>query len=126
MKVSQRADRLQLVLKQHTALDLCRFQVVEGTEGSISDPFVREWPQAGASLQFGGIGRQKEQMDALGHHDLFARMPPRSIEHQQDPLGGASSDRDAAKWASAIVNTSAVTVGSSSHPVWPVAGWRKV
>ncbi len=44
MKVSQRADDLRLVLKQHTALDLCRFQVVEGTEGTIGNPFIREWP----------------------------------------------------------------------------------
>src|SRR5260221_6898609 len=92
MKVSQRADHMWLVLKQHTALDLCRFEIVEGAEGTIGNPFIREWPQALAGLQFGGIGWQEEQMDALGHHELFARMPPRSIQHQQDPLGGTSSD----------------------------------
>jgi hypothetical protein len=31
-------------------------------------------------------------MDALGHHDLFARMPPRSIQHQQDPPGRPGSE----------------------------------
>ena len=31
-------------------------------------------------------------MDALRYHDLFARMPPCSIQHQQDLLGGTSSD----------------------------------
>lgn len=40
MKVSQRADHLRLVLKHHTALDLCRFQVVKGPGGTIGNPFV--------------------------------------------------------------------------------------
>ncbi len=31
-------------------------------------------------------------MDALGYYDLFARMPPGSIQHQQDALGGTGSD----------------------------------
>ncbi len=65
-------------------------------------------------------------MDALRYHELFARMPPCSIQHQQDLLGGTSSDSDAAKWESAMVNTSAVTVGSSNHSVLPVAGCRKL
>ena len=126
MKVGQRTDPLCLVLKHDTALNLGDLKVVEGPERAVGHTLVGERPQAEASLQFGGIGWQEEQMDALGHHELFARMPPRSIQHQQDPLGGASSDSDAAKWASAIVNTSAVTVGSSSHSVLPVAGWRKL
>ena len=42
MKMSQRADHLRLVLKQHTALDLCRFQVVKGPEGTIGNPFIGE------------------------------------------------------------------------------------
>ena len=79
MKVSQRADHLRLVLKQHTALDLCCFQVVEGAEGAIGNAFIGQRPQALAGLEFGGIGRQEEEMDALGHHELFACMPPRSI-----------------------------------------------
>ena len=28
----------------------------------------------------------------LSHHDLFARMPASSIQHQQHPLGGACAD----------------------------------
>ena len=93
MKVSQRADELRLVLKHHTALDLCLFQVIEAAKGAIGDAFIGQGPQAFTGLQFGGIGRQKEQMDALGHHQLLASMPPSSIEHQQDPLRGTGSDR---------------------------------
>ena len=60
MKVSQRADHLRLVLKHHTALDLCRFQVIKGPEGTIGNPFIGKWPQALAGLQFGGIRWQEE------------------------------------------------------------------
>ncbi len=44
MKVSQRADHLRLVLKQHTALDLCRFEIVKGAEGTVGNAFIGEWP----------------------------------------------------------------------------------
>jgi len=40
MEVSQRADHLRLVLKQYTALDLCCFQVIQGVEGPIGNPFI--------------------------------------------------------------------------------------
>ena len=122
MKMSQGADHLRLVLKHDTALDLCLFQVIEGAKGAIGDAFIGQWPQAFTGLQFRRIGRQEEQMDPFGHHEFLAGMPPSSIEHQQDPLRGTCSDRDAAKWESAMVNTSAVTVGSRNHSVWPVAG----
>jgi hypothetical protein len=93
VKVSQRADHLRLVLKQYTALDLCHFEVIEGAKGDIGDAFIGQWPQALTGLQFGGIGWQKEQMDALGHHELLAGVPTSSIEHEQDPLRGTRSDR---------------------------------
>ena len=32
------------------------------------------------------MGRQEEQVDAFGHHKLFAGMPARLIQDQQDPL----------------------------------------
>ncbi len=93
MKMSQGADHLRLVLKHDTALNLCLFQVIEGAKGAIGDAFIAEWPQAFTGLQFRGIGWQEEQMDALGHHQLLAGMPPSAIEHQQDPLAGTGSDR---------------------------------
>jgi hypothetical protein len=93
VKVSQGADHLRLVLKHHTTLDLCLFQVIEGPKGAIGDAFIGKFPQALTGLQFRGIGRQEEQMDPLGHHQFLAGMPPSSIEHQQDPLRGTCSDR---------------------------------
>ncbi len=55
MKVSQRADDLRLVLKQHTALDLCRFQVVEGrwTCAASRSSRVRKEPLATPSFESG-------------------------------------------------------------------------
>ena len=91
--MSQGADHLRLVLKHYTALDLCLFQVIKGAKGAIGDAFIGQWPQAFTRLQFRGIGRQKEQMDPLRHYEFLAGMPPSSIKHQQDPLGGTGSDR---------------------------------
>ncbi len=65
MKVRVRADDLRLVLQHDTALDLCGLELIEGAERLIGDPLVGERPQALTGLQFGRIGRQEEQMDAL-------------------------------------------------------------
>src|SRR5215471_17246852 len=75
MKVRERADDLRLVLQHDTALHLGGLQVVEGMERLIGHAFVGHRLEALAGLQFGRIEWQEEQMDALGHHDLFAAMP---------------------------------------------------
>ncbi len=93
MKVGERADHLWLILKHHTTLDLCGFEIVEGAEGSIGDAFISQRPQPLTGLEFGGIRRQEQQMDAFGHHEVRTGMPARSIQYQQDPPGGTSSHR---------------------------------
>ena len=92
MKVRQRADPLCLVLKHDTALNLGDLKVVEGPERAVGHTLVGERPQALTGLQFGRIGRQEEQMNALGHHEVFAGMPASLIEDEQHPLGGACPD----------------------------------
>ena len=93
MKVSQGADHLRLVLKHDTALDLCLFQIVEGAKGAIGDAFIGQWPQALTGLQFRGIGRQKEQMDALGHHQLYCFPSSWLFQAFDDKLNKIASDR---------------------------------
>ena len=80
--MSQGTDHLRLVLKQHTTLDLCCFEVIKGAKGAIGDAFIGKFPQAFTGLQFGRIGWQEEQMNALGHHEVLAAMPPSSIKYQ--------------------------------------------
>ena len=80
MKVRVRADDLRLVLQHDTALDLCSLQIIERAERLVGDPLIGQGPQALTGLQFGRIGRQEEQMDALGHHEVFAGMPASLIE----------------------------------------------
>jgi len=92
MEVRERTDDLWLVLQHDTALDLGGLQLVERVERLVGDAFIGQGPQALTRLQFGRIGRQEEQMDALGHHQLVAGMPARLIEDQQHSLGGACTD----------------------------------
>ena len=92
MKLCEGADDLRLVLQQDTALDLGSLQFVERMKRPVGDALVGEWPQALTGLQVGRIGRQEEQMDAFGYHELLAAMPASLIEHQQHPLGGACAD----------------------------------
>jgi len=54
--MSQGTDHLRLVLKHHTTLDLCRFEVIKGAKGAIGDAFIGKFPQSFTGLQFGGIG----------------------------------------------------------------------
>ncbi len=92
MKVGKGTDDFWLVLQHDTALDLGSLEIVELAERLVGDALIGEWPQALTRLQFGRIGRQKEQMDAFGHHKLFAGMPACLIENQQDPLRRACAD----------------------------------
>jgi hypothetical protein len=92
MKMGEGADHLWLILKHDTTLDWCGFEVIEGLEGGIGDAFIGQRPQPLARLQFGGIGWQEEQVDPLGDHEFTAGMPPSSIEHEQNALGGTRSD----------------------------------
>jgi hypothetical protein len=92
MKMRERANDFWLVLQQNTPLDLGGLQLVERVERLIGQTFIRQWPQALTRLQFGRIGRQEEQMDALGHYQLVASMPACLIEDQQHPLGRACAD----------------------------------
>ncbi len=82
MEVCERADDLWLVLQHHTAVDLGGLQLIECVERLVGDAHIGQWPQALTRLQFGRIGWQEEQMNALGHHQLVAGMPARLIEDQ--------------------------------------------
>ncbi len=48
---------------------------------------VGEWPQVLGRLQFGRVGRQKEQVDVLGHAEADAGMPAGPVEYEHDLLG---------------------------------------
>jgi len=45
-----------LILKHHTALGLCHFEIIEGAKEAIGDAFIGKFPQSFTGLQFGGIG----------------------------------------------------------------------
>ena len=87
-KVRKRADGLRLVLQCNTAPDLGSFQGIERLECLVGEALVVEWPPALAWIQLWRIGRQEEQMDALGHYELVAGMPARLIKDHQHPLDG--------------------------------------
>ena len=43
-------------------------------------------------LQFGGVGRQEEQVDVFGHTQLDARMPARPVQDEHDLRAWAGAD----------------------------------
>lgn len=80
------ANAIGLLLQNAAALALDCLQGRQIVEPPIGQRFIGERPEALSRLQFGRIGRQKEEMDALRDTDLLAGVPAGAIEHQQDVL----------------------------------------
>lgn len=91
MKTRRRADAIGSLLKYGAAGELGIFEILNRSEVLVDERGVGQRPQVLGRLQFGGIRRQKEQMDVVGHAEFDAGMPPRTIEHQHDLLGGTGS-----------------------------------
>lgn len=87
MKEGVAADEIGLLLEGETAVGLDRFQRLESFEALIGQRLIGERPEMFGRLQFRGIRREKEEVDALRHLDLVSGMPPCAIEHHDDPLG---------------------------------------
>lgn len=50
---------------------------------------IGQRPEMLGGLKLGRVGGQEEQIDVLGHLEMDARVPARSVEHQDDLLAGA-------------------------------------
>jgi hypothetical protein len=76
------AAEIRLLLEGETALGLHCFQCRHTLEALIGQRLIGEWPEMLSGLQLERVGRQAEEMDALGDGDLLAGMPPGAIEHK--------------------------------------------
>lgn len=81
-----------LPLEGKAALVLHRLEGGEGVEAAVGERLVGQRPEVLGGLEFGGVGREEEQMDALGATNRLAGMPPGAIQDQQDVLGGTGTD----------------------------------
>ncbi len=79
-------DAVGLLLEGKTALGLYLLERGEIGEADIGQWLIGERPEVLGRLQFGGVGGQDEEMDALGHLHLIPGMPARSIEDEEDPF----------------------------------------
>src|SRR5690242_4543186 len=77
-------DDLRMRLQPAAAFSLNLFQLIEGGEDPIGQWLVGKWPQSLRGLHLWGIGRQEQQMDALGQGESSTAMPASTIEHQHD------------------------------------------
>jgi hypothetical protein len=59
----------------------------------VAQRIVGTLPQMLGRLQFGGGGRQEDQMKALGDLDHGTGVLPRLVEHEHHALGGTRADR---------------------------------
>lgn len=114
------ANALGLLLEGKVALCLDLLQGGEVGEADIGERVVGQRPEVLGGLEFEGVGRLDEEMNAVGHLHLLAGMPAGAIKHQRQPLG-----RSCAKAAGIWPKTVAVTVGRSHHSVSPVVGRTK-
>lgn len=81
------ANALGLLLEGKAALCLDLLQGGEVGEADIGERLVGQRPEVLGGLEFGGVGRLDEEMNAVGHLHLLAGMPAGAIKHQRQPLG---------------------------------------
>lgn len=74
------------------AIELNGLQLVDVGEMPIDQRRIGELPQVFTRLEFGRVGRQKQQMHLVGNHQIQAGMPARAIEHEHDLLLWAGAD----------------------------------
>ena len=73
-------------LNVSTALTEFIQEVVERRNDAVGNGFIDEDPQPFRRLQFGGIGRQEDQMEPLRQQHLRTAVPARPIDHEYDVL----------------------------------------
>lgn len=81
------ADEVGLLLEGEAALGLDLLQCGQIGEAHVGQGLVGQRPEVFRRLQFGGIGWQSDEVDALKERD-GACVPARTVEHERDtPLG---------------------------------------
>ena len=100
-------------------------EVDEGVEVLVDDSLVDVDPERLGRLQFGGIGRQIDEPDALGHGEAGFGVPAGAVEHQDDDAVAAGAGL-AAKSARVPSKSSLSTPVERYQKLSPVAGETKV
>ena len=88
-----RADEVRPLLKRGAVGELGVFQVLDGSKVLVDEGGIGQRPQVLGRLQFGRVGREKQQVDMVGDSQLDAGgFPAGPIEHEHDLLAGTGSD----------------------------------
>jgi hypothetical protein len=86
------ADESALRLEGDTAGSLGVLQLLDGGEMPIHQHSIGERPQMFSGLEFGGIRRQKQQMEVVRHAEALGAVPACPIQYQHNLLLGSSPD----------------------------------
>ena len=62
-------------------------EFVERGEVPIDDRLIHQRPEMLGGLEFGGVGRQEDEADPLGHDQTLGSMPASVVEHEDDAAG---------------------------------------
>ena len=59
-------------------------EFVEGCDMPVDDRLIDERPEPLGGLEFGRVGRQKDEADPVGDDQVLGAMPARIVEHEDD------------------------------------------
>lgn len=91
MKERGGADALRLALEVGTAGKLDGFELLDAGEMPVDQARVGQQPEMFSGLEFGGVRREKQQMDVVGHLQTDTGVPAGPIQHQDNLLVGTST-----------------------------------
>ena len=91
---------------------------------TVGQRLVDQGPEMLGRLEFGGIGRQELEADAVGNRQILGDMPAGAIEHEHDDLVRSGSDL-AGERGQDPLNIAVLTASARNQTTSPVAGRTK-
>src|SRR5215469_7311195 len=86
MKQCSGADAPALLLKSGASSELRFLQVLDAGDVLVAERGVGQWPEVFNWLQFGRMGRQKEQVHVVRQVQVLTGVPTGSVQDQQADL----------------------------------------
>src|SRR5215207_5618168 len=89
MKVGVRLEGRGIALAAAFGDDGTEF--VQRGDMPVDDRLVHQWPEMLGGLEFGRVGRQKDQADPVGDGQALGAMPAGVVEHKDDAARAVSA-----------------------------------
>ena len=84
MEAGLASDQVAVVVESDALGSEDGVEIGEGLEVLVDDRLVDMGPEGLGRLQLGGVGREIDEADAVGHREAGLGVPAGAVEHEED------------------------------------------